>query len=152
MIRNLGKLFLALCLLTVGGGIVANAQIDSDSKIQGNVPFKFVVDRTTLPAGKYEIKGLDDSTPGVLELTSLDGRTRVVFETDAAQTRDGEPSSKTELVFDKVGDEYFLSQVWVSGNGSGSQVGKSKMEKKLEEGGSQPERHSIAAVLTHRKK
>jgi hypothetical protein len=43
MIRNLGKLFLALCLLTVGGGIVANAQIDTDATIQANVPFAFVI-------------------------------------------------------------------------------------------------------------
>src|SRR6185436_322654 len=102
MIRNLGKLVLALCLLTVGGGIVANAQIDSDSRIEGNVPFTFVVGHTTLPAGKYEIRGLDDDTEGVLELRSVDGRTKVIFETEGAQTRDGQPSSKTEFIFDKV--------------------------------------------------
>lgn len=152
MIRNLSRLFLALCLLTVGGGIVANAQIDTDSRIQVNVPFAFVVSHTTLPEGKYEIRGLDDNTPDVLELSSIDGRTRVVFETEAARTRNDEPASKTELVFDKVGDKYFLSQVWVEGNGSGSQLAKSKMEKALEARGGKPERQSIAANLNRAKR
>jgi hypothetical protein len=145
MIRNLSKLFLTLCLLTVGGGIVANAQIDSDSIIEANVPFSFVVGKTTLPAGKYEIKGID-ATPGVLELRA-NGRKTINFETEAAQTRDGEPATKTELVFDKVGDKYFLSQVWVAGNGSGSQLVKSKMEKRVEGDGTRTERHSIDAFL-----
>jgi hypothetical protein len=147
MIRNLSKLFLALCLLTVGGGIVANAQIDSDSRIEANVPFAFVVGKNTLPAGKYEIKGIDDNTPGVLELRSANGRKPIVFETEAARTRDDESASRTELVFDKIGDTYFLSQVWVEGNGSGSQLAKSKIEKRLEGHGTQTERHSIAAIL-----
>ena len=151
MIGNLGKLFLALCLLTVGGGIVANAQIDSDSIVEANVPFAFVVGNTTVPAGKYEIRGINDNTPGVLELRRAKGRKMLAFETEAAQTRDNEPATKTELVFDKVGDKYFLSQVWVAGNGSGSQLLKSKTEKRLEGDGTRTERHSIVAMLRHLK-
>ena len=54
--RNLGKLFLALCLLMVGGGMVANAQIASDVTIQANIPFAFTVGDTTLPAGNYTLR------------------------------------------------------------------------------------------------
>ena len=147
MIRNLSKLFLGLCLLTAGGGIVAHAQIDTDSRIEADVPFAFVVGNKTLPAGKYEIKGLDDNTPGVLQIRSANGRKAIVFETDAAQTKDGDPAIKTELVFDKIGDKYFLSQVWVEGNGSGSQLAKSKTEKAVERDGRPTERHSIAGIL-----
>jgi hypothetical protein len=151
MIRNLGKLFLTLCLLTVGGGVVANAQIDSDMRIQANVPFAFAVGDTTLPAGNYEIKRVDDNAPNVLELRSADGRTSVIFETENAQTRDDQAASKTELVFNKFGDEYFFSQLWVSGSVSGSDLPKSRMEKRLASSGSQSERHSLAAVLKHLK-
>ena len=148
MMSNLGKLFLTLCLLTVGGGVVANAQMDTDMPIQANVPFAFAVGNNKLPAGKYEIRKLDDNAPNVLELRSVNGRSRVVFETEDAQTRGGEkPASKTELVFDKVGDQYFLSQVWVAGSWFGSELPRSKMEKKLVDGGSQPEKHSIVASL-----
>jgi len=151
MIRNLGKLVLTLCLLTVGGGVVANAQIDSDMRIQANVPFAFAVANTTLPAGNYEIKRVDDNAPNVLELRSADGRTSVIFETENAQTRDDQAANKTELVFDKFGDEYFFSQLWVSGSVSGSELPKSRMEKRLASGGSQLEKHSLAAVMKHLK-
>jgi hypothetical protein len=146
MIRNLGKLFLALCLLTVGGGVVANAQIDTGVTIQANVPFTFVVGDTTLPAGKYDIKALDDM-PGVLDLRSVHGHTSVVFDTENAETRGDQIVSKGELAFDKIGDTYFLSQIWMAGSASGSQLVKSRMEKRLEGKGMKSERHSIVAIL-----
>ena len=64
-----------------------------------NVPFDFAVGDTTLPAGKYEIKDLDDLAPNVLELRSVNGRTAVVFEAESAQTPRDQIESKSELVF-----------------------------------------------------
>ena len=151
MIRNLGKLFLALCLLTVGGGIVANAQIDTSVTIQADVPFAFVVGNTTLPAGKYVIRGIDDNRPGVLELRSVNGRKTIVIDTDNAEANPERLQSKSELVFDKVGDKYFLSQVWAEDNASGSQLVRSRMEKRLAKGGSQSEKQSVAAVMKRMK-
>src|SRR5258705_6441945 len=116
MIRNLGKLLLMLCLSAVGGGVVANAQVNSVSAIQANIPFAFSVGDTALPAGKYEIRTPDDMLPSVLELRSANGHTSVVFQTEDAQTRgEDQAANKTELVFDKVGDQYFLYQIWVEG-------------------------------------
>jgi hypothetical protein len=147
MIRNLGKLLLALCFLTVGGGVVAHAQVSSDITIQANVPFTFVVGDATLPSGKYDIKVLDGEAVKVLELRSVDGRTSVLFDTENAQKRGDQMLNKGELVFNKVGDKYFLSQIFASGGDSGAEVVKSRMEKRLEDGGMKPERHSIAANL-----
>jgi len=145
MMKNLGKLFLTLCLLAVGGG-VANAQIDSVPQIEANVPFAFTVGDTRLPAGKYNIKALDENTPSVLEISSVDGRTSVAFDTENATTRSDRSAKTTELVFDKVGDRYFLSQVWVSGSNSGSELAKSRSQKKLEGSGSKAEKQSVAAL------
>ena len=147
MIKNLGKRFLTLCLLTVGGSIVANAHIDSVLRIEANVPFAFSVGDTTLPAGKYEIKMLDDRTPNLLILRSADGDTSVIFGTENAQRRDNQPAQKTELVFNKVGDKYFLSQIWVSGSSSGSEVPKLRVDKRLAGDGSQPKEHSVVGFL-----
>ena len=150
MIRNPGKLFLTLCLLAVGGGVVANAQINTIPGIEANIPFAFAVGETTLPAGKYEIKALNYN-PNVLELRSANGRRTVAFETQDVQKREGEGASKTELVFNKVGDQYFLSQVWVAGTATGSELPKSRMQKRLEDGGSQSEKLSVVAFLKHLK-
>lgn len=147
MISNLGKLFLALCLLTVGGGVVANAQIDSSATIRANVPFTFVVGDTTLPAGKYDMRVLDGDSANVLELRSVHGHTSVVFDTENAETRGDQIMSKCELAFNKIGDTYFLSQIWIAGTASGSQLAESRMEKRLEGRGMKSERHSIVAML-----
>ena len=150
MIKNLGKLFLTLCFLAIGGGVVANAQVSTVPGIQANIPFAFQVGDTTLPAGKYEIKAVDDNEPNVLEIRSDNGGKSIVFETQDAQKREDVVAKKTELVFDKVGDQYFLSQVWVVGTATGSELAKSKMEKSLEEDGSQSEKHSVVALLKHK--
>jgi hypothetical protein len=150
MVKNLSKVFLMLCLLTVGGGIVAHAQIDSDIAIQGNVPFAFMVGDTKRPAGKYEIKALDDIA-NVLELRSEDGRTSVFVDAENIITKGERIESKNELVFDKVGDQYFLSQVWEAGSSSGSALVKSMMERRLTDSGGQAEKHSVAALLRHLK-
>ena len=144
--RNLGKLFLALCLLMVGGGMVANAQIASDVTIQANIPFAFTVGDTTLPAGNYTIKVLDGDSMNVLELRSAIGHTAVVFETENTETRGARVVNKSELVFHRIGDNYFLSQVWMAGSASGSELAKARMEKKLEGSGMKSERR-IAAIL-----
>jgi len=147
MIKNLGKLCLTLCLLVAGGGVVANAQIDGVPQVEANITFAFMVGDAKLPAGKYEIKTLDDNSPNILELRSADGRTSVVFDTEDAQTGGDQIANKTELVFDKVGDQYFLSQIWVEGSATGNELTKSRMEKRVTDGGSQPEKHSVVGLM-----
>ena len=151
MIKKLGKLCLTLCLLVAGGGVVANAQVDSVPQIEANISFAFRVGDTKLPAGKYEIRSLDDNSPNVLELQSADGRTAVVFDTENAETRGDQIANKTQLVFNKVGDQYFLSQIWVVGSATGNELPKSRMEKRLAGGGTQSEKHSVVAVMKRMK-
>jgi hypothetical protein len=149
--RNLGKLFLALCLVTVVGGAVANAQVVSVPQVEANVPFDFVVGDTKLPAGKYQIAALDGTENRVLEIRSADSRTTVLFDTEDAQTRNDQVETKTELVFDKVAGQYFLSEIWVEGTSAGSSLGKSRMEERLIKGGSRSEKHSVLAMLKRMK-
>ena len=143
--RYVSKLFLSLCLTLVFGAVAAQAQVESDVTIEANIPHAFVVEKTTLPAGKYMIKVADPNGDlSVMEIRSANGHTAVAFETEGAQPR--QAPNKTELVFDKVGDTYFLSEVLVSGDDTGARLKKSRMEERLEGKGQTAERHSIAAV------
>jgi hypothetical protein len=135
-----GKLLLVLCILTIGGGVVANAQVESVPEIEANVPFSFVVGDTTLPAGKYQIRTIDDGANVVLEIRSENGRTAVVFDTVQAQLEGDRIQHKTELVFDKV-----------AGSTTGNELTKSRMEKRLAKDGSQLEQQSVAAVMKRMK-
>jgi hypothetical protein len=143
MKRYFGRTLLILCLLAGVGGMTAKAQIGGGVTVEADIPYSFVVRDTTLPAGKYTIKVLDDTDLHVLEIRTASGHTPVLFETESAQA-DRTPR-QTELVFDKLGDQYFLSQIWLSGSNTGAQVEKSKMEQRLEANGMNSERHSVAA-------
>ena len=74
------------------------------------------------------------------------GKTAVFFETEAIIVPGLAP--QTELVFDKIGDTYFLSKVFVKGDDGGNLLPKSKMQRRLEEGGSRAESHSITVSTT----
>jgi hypothetical protein len=140
------KLFLSLCLVAgLAATLTANAQIRSDAAIRANIPYSFVVNNTTLPGGTYVIT-VDDpygSDTSVLEIRSTNGKTAVLFDTDPITGPRLAP--QTELVFDKIGDTYFLSQVFLKGNEGGNQLLKSKRQRRLEENGSIAESHSITA-------
>jgi hypothetical protein len=142
---KLSKIFLSLCLvLGLGAAMGAQAQIESDAVIEVNIPHAFIVRDTQLPAGKYMIQvadGYDDLK--VLEIRSMNGHTGVFFDTENTQANS--TPSKSELVFDKIGDKYFLSQVFVEGDASGNQLIKSRAQRKLEDGGLKAERQAVGA-------
>jgi hypothetical protein len=139
------KFFLSLCLVAgLGATLTASAQIQSDSRIRANIPYSFVVNNTTLPAGTYLITVvyLNGSDLTVLKIGSANGKTAVFFNTEPVTVSGSAP--QTELVFDKIGDTYFLSRVFLEGDEGGNQLPKSKTQRRLEENGSIAESRSIA--------
>jgi len=149
--KFVSKVFMALCLSLCFGAVAANAQVESDVTIEANIPHSFVVEKTTLPAGKYTVKAADAfGDPNVMEIRSASGHTAVYFETEGVQPK--QTPAKTELVFDKVGDTYFLSEVFVGGDETGNRLSKSRMEERLEGKGMTAERHSVAALAKPFKK
>jgi hypothetical protein len=105
----------------------AQAQVVGD--LEANIPFQFHVGNTKLPAGEYRVHVLDDSDLTLMEISSVDGSTSALFqvqEVDANTT-----PSKSELIFNKYGDQYFLAQLFDEGEPSGSQVPESRYEKRV---------------------
>ena len=150
--KTITKLLLSLCLVAgVGAILKTNAQIDSGVTIRANIPYAFVVNNTTLPAGTYDIKVADDGSDlNVLVIRSVDRKKiSVLFDTESTEAK--RVMQTSELVFDKIGDTYFLSRVFLSGDQSGNQLEKSKMQRRLEQGGVVAESHSIAATRTQAK-
>ncbi len=142
----ISKLFLSLCLIIgLSAVMVTNAQIDSDATIYVNIPHPFIVRDTTLPAGEYMVKVADDYNDlNVLEIRSRDKHTAVMFETEPVQAN--RAPGRSELVFYKIGDNYFLSRVFLKGDESGNELPKSRMLRRLEGGGVTAEMYSIAAT------
>ena len=147
MTSRFGRLLLMLFVTVFGGVAVAQAQIASDTRIQADIPFNFTVGDATLSAGKYEVRRIEDLAQNILEIRSVDGRASVIFDATPAQTKDTRPSDQSELVFDKYGDRYFLSQIWVEGTSTGNELLKSRMEKKVAIAFNEPGKQSVAAVV-----
>jgi hypothetical protein len=105
----------------------ANAQVVGD--LVANIPFAFHAGNAKLPAGKYRVHVLDDSNLSIMEIQSVDGSASALFEvqeTDAKST-----PAQSELIFNRYGDKYFLADLFDQGDPSGSEVLKSRYEKRM---------------------
>jgi len=137
------SLFVALVLALTIGASKAKAQIIGDLEV--NVPFQFHVGNTKLPAGKYVIHMLDDSDLKVMEISSADGSTSALFEVQQAEANS--TPAKSELIFNKYGNRYFLTELFEEGSSSGSEVLKSRYEKRV----SQQAVEAQAHIPAHRR-
>ena len=104
---------------------VASAQT---IKVKVNVPFNFVVNRATLPAGEYLVQSVDDEGK-VLAIRDLNtNTTRLVTFNSCTSPKS---ASQTKLIFHRYGERYFLNQIWVEGNNSGHELSPSPREEEV---------------------
>ncbi len=115
----------------------AQAQIVGDLEV--NIPFQFHVGNTKLRAGQYVIHMLDDSNLRVMEISSADGSTSALFEVQDAEANS--TPAKSELIFNKYGNRYFLAKLFDEGNPSGSQVLMSRYEKRVSQETAEAQAH-----------
>jgi len=118
--------------------------------VEAKIPFDFIAGKKLLPAGDYTIKrGIEDQRD-LLLIRGVDNPQAVfIFAED---TRADETPNATDLVFNKVGDEYFLSQVWVAGQDIGREIPKPRAERRLEQNlakGGQPADELVHEVRVH---
>ncbi len=90
-----------------------------------DIPFAFTVANHTLPAGRYTVTRLGETS---LRISSPHNQGTVVL-THAAEGK--APESKGKMVFHRYGESYFLSEVWVAGSGVGRKVFQSRAEEEL---------------------
>jgi len=131
------SLFIALVFALTMYPSKAQAQIVGDLEV--NIPFQFHAGNTKLPAGKYRIHVLDNADLTVMEISSVDGTTSALFEVQQAEAN-SEPA-KSELIFNKYGNRYFLAKLFDEGNPSGSQVLKSAYEKRVSQETAEAQAH-----------
>ena len=124
-------LALFLTLLFAMSFLPARTQAQIIGNLEADVPFQFHVGKTTMPAGRYMIHKLEGSELTVMQISSADGKLSALFEVESAQART--TPEKSELVFNKYGDRYFLSEMYDEGNVDGSRLSPSRDEKRASE-------------------
>lgn len=122
--RNLLLILLTLSLLSIAGGTVARGQVVAAFK--ADIPFGFTVGNTRLPAGGYTIRR---HLPGLMEIRAAEGNRVVLFST--RDTKAAKTPEQAELIFNRLGDRYFLSRLFNTGNGIGAELQKSHAERRL---------------------
>src|ERR1700730_10481566 len=109
-------LFLALIFAAAFSPSRTQAQIIGN--LEADIPFQFHVGSTSLPAGKYTIHQLENSDLTMMEISSADGKVSALFDVEATETKSA--PEKSELIFHKYGDRYFLSEMFDEGNANGN--------------------------------
>ncbi|HXR99131.1 MAG TPA: hypothetical protein VN724_01130 [Pyrinomonadaceae bacterium] len=99
------------------GLAMMNAQAQAPSKARVDIPFEFSAGKTTLHAGVYNIRRM---SADVVTLRSEDSKSTVILHAPVTQTS-SDPNAVARLVFSKQGEEYFLSQIWLTAD-SGRRV------------------------------
>src|SRR5262249_12724065 len=88
------------------------------------VPFGFHVGNSVLPAGGYTV--YTEGPSHILRLRSDDSKSAAMIQSIGVQKLNAPRQGM--LIFNKYGDEYFLSQVWAAGVNTGRELVKTKRE------------------------
>ena len=115
---------------------VAFAYGQSMSPVLGSVtiPFKFMVAKKEMPAGKYELLKVEGPGQGSnLVLRNSQVKTSI-YVSVIERLAETDPMQKhgVRAVFDTVGDQKFLSEFWPADNADGYLLGITKGEQKHE--------------------
>jgi hypothetical protein len=139
------KIYGALMILALAL-LVSVPMTQAQARTRATVPFAFSLDqKSTMPAGTYEISSASEGVLVVRNLDTRQARLLIASMHVAASQASGTPHAK--LVFQKYGDQYFLSQIWDGQSHTGIAFPESKREKELQtssNGASQPELVVIA--------
>ena len=92
------------------GLAVAGVQAQAPSKVEVDIPFEFSAGNATLKPGVYTIKRLSGN---YLILRRSDGKSAVILNAPLTLTS-SDPQSVERLVFNKYGEQYSLSQIWLT--------------------------------------
>jgi len=109
---------------------VASVHAQAPSKVEVNIPFEFSAGKTTLQPGVYSIKRMSGDN---IIVRSEDGKSNVILNAPVSDTS-SDPNAVERLVFEKHGEQYALSQIWLTAD-TGRQVwtsGKNKKSERIE--------------------
>lgn len=127
-----------LLVLAAATGVVYAQGYDM---VKATIPFAFTVKGETLPAGDYEVFAADQEDPTVWVIHSATGDAVASVPTELVEAE--APVTQTELVFDVIGQQHFLRDVWVEGSRDGREITTSKEEKALEAQGMTKSQHHV---------
>lgn len=113
--------FFAIANLAMAGNSFAQT-----NGVKANIPFDFTVGQQLLPAGTYVIQQVQDH---VIAIRNLDKPMQIMGLTlpDSSAAR-----GDSKLVFNRYGDQYFLSKVLANEADMDLRIPTSKLERRVQ--------------------
>lgn len=138
--KNLRYALLTLAVLLAAAGVRAQ-----ETRVKADIPFDFIAGDRVYPAGQYLLTSLT-SDDAVIRIGGNPEVQTVHLLSNSCQSAN--PSKETKLVFRRMGENYFLHQVWLAGNTNGREFHKSRAEVLLAKNQVKPELVIVAANIT----
>jgi hypothetical protein len=121
--KNAKQLF-ATALLVLTALPALHAQTITHT-VRATIPFGFTVNGKTMTAGAYIVTSSDEK---VITIKQVDGAGFAMALTSSARSLD---PVESKLVFQRRGDNYYLSQVWMGNSTSGREFSRPADYRKL---------------------
>jgi hypothetical protein len=139
--KNLRSILLALTVL-----LLATAAQAQTTNVKASIPFDFVVGDHAYSAGEYTVKSISQSSPAI-RIDNADESEKGIALANACEKL--QPATQTTLVFQRLGNNYFLYQIWTEGNSAGREFRMSKTQVQLAKNYGKPELVMVAANISH---
>src|ERR1700687_1413843 len=123
--------------------VFTSAQAQSDRLIAANVPFNFMIKDRALPAGEYVFALVQVGGSDAIKIQSVDGQITAFVPTRSAKAKASQAEPK--LVFNRYGDQYFLSQMYGLEDSTTQQLPKPGSEDRLAKSKTERSNVSVAA-------
>lgn len=111
------------------------------------VPFNFYVKDKALPAGEYRIEAIQVGGSPALKIQSSDGWVTAIVAIRLVSAESHHLESR--LVFNRFGDQYFLSQIQGFEENSIHTLTRSRVEDALAKRGSTPKHYKVPITGHH---
>jgi len=120
------KKYAATLLILMLAGLTGLANAQTGTTIIAEVPFDYIVNGKTMPAGEISVK-VENNGQAYLEITSGQRSAFAIPNPDET----ARPAEETSLVFHKYGDRYFLAGVKRAGQNRNYELPAGSLEKEL---------------------
>ena len=127
----MNRSFFAAGFLALMGCLSLGAQ---SIRLQATIPFDFHIGKTLMPAGEYVVT----HSEGMLWLKTYTGKPKAANVIVHGTQKGSNGGTSNKLVFNRYGEEYFLSRVYQLGETTGLAVPPGKIEKEMIAGRTAP--------------
>jgi len=136
------KTLTTMALFAVTSLVAVNNVSAQEHAVQANIPFDFTVNGALLPPGTYLFKSTSSNQ------VYVESKTRGASALANGFSDDKASSDVAKIVFDKVGDQYFLHEIVATSASQSVNLPVSKLEKqvKMQHAALQSETQTVVAM------